>query len=198
MKIVSRALLISAGCGLLPAVAFAAPVAATAPQVRDGQHDFDWEFGTWTTELRRLRDPLTGKSEWITYTGSSQVRPAVGTRSNLVELEVHGTAGMIAGVSLRLYRPDTGEWFLHFANLANGVMSDPVHGSFVNGVGTFYGEDTVRGKAVLVRFLIKPLNDKQWRFEQAYSADGGKTWEDNWIAVDTRVSALVRTSRGAE
>lgn len=186
MKIVARALLISIVCAL---------PAAAAP-VRDGQHDFDWELGTWTTQVQRLRHPLSGRSEWTTYSGSSVVRPALDARANLVELNVQGAAGTIAGVSLRLYRPETGEWFLHFANLANGVMSSQVHGSFANGSGAFYGNDTVDGVPVRVRFLIKPLNGRQWRFEQAFSADGCKTWEDNWIAVDTRVSEPVPVSRG--
>lgn len=196
MKIVSQALLMSLAFGLPAAAAVAATGPAGAALVRDGQHDFDWEFGAWTTQLRRLRDPLSGKIDWIDYSGSSVVRPALAARSNLVELDVRGAAGAIAGVSLRLYRPETGEWFLHFANLANGVMSGPMHGSFTDdGLGTFYGEDTLRGRAVLARFLIKPINDKQWRFEQAYSADGGKTWEANWIAVDTRAAAIVAPSK---
>jgi hypothetical protein len=42
---------------------------------------------------------------------------------------------------------------------------------------------------VLVRFLIVPMGADQWRFEQAYSADGGQRWETNWIAIDTRRKA---------
>ena len=82
--------------------------------------------------------------------------------------------------------PDSGQWALHFSNLANGELSEPVYGGFVDGRGSFYGMDTVNGRRVLVRFLIIPLSRNQWRFEQAYSVDGGSSWEDNWIAIDTR------------
>lgn len=177
-------LLWSAACsaGTPPAQA-TAPVAL--PAAHDGQHDFDWELGTWDTRLARLRDPLSGTSEWVEYAGTSVVRPLLGGRSNLVELDVHGDASRIAGVSLRLYQPATGQWTLHFANLANGLMTDPMVGSFTHGQGTFYGQDTVHGRAVLVRFLMIPMGAGQWRFEQAYSPDGGQQWETNWIAIDT-------------
>jgi hypothetical protein len=189
MKLTPLGFLAAAICLQLPSAARAADAPEAARAVRDGHHDFDWELGHWDTQLQRLRAPLSGKSEWITYRGTTVVKSALDGRANLVELDVHGSAGRIAGVSLRLYRPASGEWFLHFANLANGEMTEPMHGSFAGSVGTFYGQDTLRGAPILVRFLIKPVNSSQWRFEQAYSADGGKTWEDNWIAVDTKVAA---------
>jgi hypothetical protein len=169
---------------LLSNLCIAGVAAPAAPH--DGQHDFDWEIGTWNTTLKRLREPLSGRAEWIDYSGTSIVRPVMGARANLVELDVRGSAGRIAGVSLRLYQQSSGQWTLHFANLANGLMTDPMHGAFKDGQGSFYGQDTVNGRAILVRFLIVPLDGARWRFEQAYSADGGQRWETNWIAVDTR------------
>ena len=111
-------------------------------------------------------------------------------RANIVEFDVQGPAGRISGVSLRLFQPATRQWTLHFANLANGSMTEPMQGSFKQGHGTFYGQDTLNGRKILVRFLIIPVSPDQWRFEQAYSPDDGKTWEDNWIAVDTRQPVL--------
>ncbi|MFC5549496.1 hypothetical protein [Massilia aerilata] len=157
-----------------------------APAPRDGQHDFDWEIGAWGTQLKRLREPLSGKTDWVEYAGTSVVKPVMGERANLVELDVRGGAGRIAGVSLRLYQPASGQWTLHFANLANGLMTEPMHGVFKDGRGSFYGQDTLDGRAILVRFLILPMDAGRWRFEQAYSKDGGQHWETNWIAIDTR------------
>lgn len=163
-----------------------APAPTSSAPMPDGQHDFDWEIGIWDTQLKRLREPLSGKHDWIEYSGTSVVKEVMGGRANIVELDVRGPAGRIAGVSLRLYQPAAGQWTLHFANLANGLMTEPMHGAFKQGRGAFYGQSTVGGRAVLVRFLILPVNGEQWRFEQAYSPDGGATWEDNWIAIDTR------------
>jgi hypothetical protein len=171
---------------ILVTALLAASLLPIPPAGARDQRDFDWEIGAWDTELKRLREPLSGRTEWIAYAGTSLVKPLMGGRSNVVELDVAGAAGRINGVSLRLYQPASGQWRLHFANLANGMMTEPMTGSFSNGIGTFHGEDSVGGRRVAVRFLILPLSPHQWRFEQAYSADLGKTWETNWIAIDTR------------
>lgn len=162
---------------------------AAAQGAGDGQRDFDWEIGSWDTRLKRLSKPLSGSQEWLEYRGTTVVKPLMNQRANVVEFDVQGAAGRIAGVSLRLYQPASGKWSLHFANLANGLMTEPMQGSFKQGHGSFYGQDTLNGRKVLVRFLIIPAGPNQWRFEQAYSPDEGKTWEDNWIAVDTRLPA---------
>jgi len=162
------------------------PTAATSAP-RDGPHDFDWEIGRWTTQLRYLPEPLTGSNHWLDYRGTSDVRAVLGGRANLVELSVAGTAGKIEGVALRLYNPKAHQWTLNFASIRNGQLTAPVHGAFdANGRGLFYGQDTLDGRAVLVRFVISEVTPHSARFEQAYSADAGATWEVNWIAVDTR------------
>jgi hypothetical protein len=153
----------------------------------DGQHDFDWEIGTWKTDLRRLAKPPSGSNEWVEYTGTSVIRKVLDGRENLVELRVKGPAGQIEGVSVRLYNPQTKQWSLNFASARNGVMTQPVYGGFRNGRGEFFGQDSLDGRAIFVRFVISKVTDASWRFEQAYSDDGGRTWETNWIAVDSRV-----------
>ena len=154
---------------------------------RDGSHDFDWEIGTWTTELR-LRAPLSGSSEWAEYRGTSMILALSANRANVVELAVAGAGGSrIEGLSLRLYNPQTRQWSLNFASMRNGVLTTPVYGAFdASGRGLFYGQDMIDGRAVLVRFVISEVTANSARFEQAYSADAGATWEVNWIAVDTR------------
>jgi hypothetical protein len=171
-----------------PAPGFGQASTPTVPQARDGSHDFDWEIGSWTTQLRYLPEPLTGSTRWVEYGGTSQVRPVLGGRANLVELSVKGPAGQIEGVSLRLYNPKARQWTLNFASIRSGVLTPPVTGAFDDkGRGTFYEVDTVDDRTVLVRFVISDVTPNAARFEQAFSADGGATWETNWIAVDTRV-----------
>jgi hypothetical protein len=43
------------------------------------------------------------------------------------------------------------------------------------------------GRTILVRNVWSDITADSGRFEQAFSDDGGKTWEVNWIAVDTRL-----------
>ena len=175
-------------CALPAGVGQAAPTASAAAAQRDGQHDFDWEAGTWTTSVRVLRNPLSGKApDWAQYQGTSVVRPLLDGRANFVELAVGGPAGRIEGGALRLYNPKARQWSLNFASLGNGLLTAPVFGAFdARGRGLFYGQDTLDGRTILVRFVITQVSDKEAHFDQAYSADGGVSWEDNWIAVDTR------------
>jgi hypothetical protein len=153
----------------------------------DGRHDFDFEIGTWHTHLKRLQHPLTGSMSWIEYDGTSVIRKIWDGRANLVELEVDGPTGHIEGLSLRLYNPQSHQWTLNFANSAGGTMSVPTSGEFKNGRGEFYDQEPFNGRAILVRNVFSDIAANSYRFEQAFSDDGGKTWEVNWVAVDTRV-----------
>jgi hypothetical protein len=174
--------------GFAAARVFSSPSSAQdTSRERDGQRDFDFSVGTWTTKLSRLSRPLSGSTTWITYEGTTVVRKVWDGRANLVELDVKGTAGQIEGLSLRLYNPQSAKWTLHYASSRDGSLAPPVIGSFVNGRGEFYGQDTLNGRAILVRFVISEITASSCRFEQAFSADGGRNWEVNWIAVDTRV-----------
>lgn len=154
---------------------------------RDGSRDFDFEIGTWKTHLKRLLHPLTGSTEWAEYEGTSVVRKVWGGRANLVELEVHGATGTFQGLNLRLYNPQSHQWSLNFARSDIGVFSQPTIGEFKNGRGEFFDQEIVNGRAIFVRFVISVISPDLCRFEQAFSDDGGKTWEVNWIATDTRV-----------
>lgn len=161
-------------------------VAAQTTQ-RDGQRDFDFEIGTWKTSLRRLVRPLTGSTTWVEYEGTTVVRPVLDGRANLAELKVEGAAGRIEGLSLRLYNPQSRQWSLNFANIGDGTLSEPSIGEFRDGRGEFYSHEKFDGRAIQVRFVITKINDDTYRFEQAFSGDGGKTWEVNWIATDRRL-----------
>ena len=107
--------------------------------------------------------------------------------ANLVELDVSGAAGRIRGLSLRLYNPQTRQWSLNFASAAGGTLGPPTVGGFRDGRGEFYAQESLDGRAILVRFVISDITADSARFEQAFSPDGGKTWEVNWIATDRRV-----------
>jgi hypothetical protein len=152
----------------------------------DGSRDFDFEIGTWKTHLSRRLHPLTGSNAWVDYDGTTVVRKVWNGRANLVELEVDGPKGHLEGLSLRLYDPASRQWSLNFANSTSGRLSQPTIGGFGNGRGEFYDQETLDGRAILVRFVISEITPDSCRFEQAFSDDGGRSWETNWIATDTR------------
>ncbi|HEV2867103.1 MAG TPA: hypothetical protein VGX37_11375, partial [Allosphingosinicella sp.] len=112
-----------------------------------------------------------------------------GGRANLVELEVDGPDGHFQALSLRLYNPTARQWTLNYANSSSGVLSvPPTTGEFRDGRGEFYDQEQFGGRAVLVRFVITRTGPDTAHFEQAFSDDGGRTWETNWIADDTRIA----------
>ena len=157
-----------------------------AVKERDGQHDFDFEIGTWKTHVSRLLNPLTGSTTWIEFDGTSVVRKIWNGRANLVELEADGATGHLQVLSLRLYNPQSRQWSLYAANSSGGALSVPTVGEFKNGRGEFFDQEAFNGRMILVRNVWSDITPDSCRFEQSFSDDGGKTWEVNWIATDTR------------
>jgi hypothetical protein len=159
---------------------------ALADGLRDGSHDFDWEYGNWKTHIHRLQHPLTGSATWVDYDGTTVIHRFWNGKGHMVELEVDGPAGHIEGISVRLYNPTSHQWSLNFANSAVGAFGTPTVGEFKDGVGEFYDFEEFGGRMILVRNVWSRITPTSGHFEQAFSADGGKTWEVNWIADDTR------------
>jgi hypothetical protein len=182
---------IAALCGLWVAMAVSAAETPNVP-ARDGQHDFDFEFGAWRAHVSRLKHPLSGSKEWVQYDGPSIVRKVWDGRANLGEIDLAGPAGRIRGLSLRLYDPAARQWRISWANAADGLLGTAMVGGFANGRGEFYDQETYDGRAVFVRFIFSDITPTTFRLEQAFSADGGKTWEANWIATFAREGAPAR------
>ena len=158
---------------------------------RDGQHDFDFELGTWKIHLKRLLHPLTGSTTWVEFDGTSVTRKVWGGRADLEEFETDSPAGgHIEGLTLRLYDPQTHQWSLYWATSKSGTIGPPTIGEFKDGRGEFYDTEPSgpNGRAILVRFIWSKTNTSSPHFEQSFSDDGGKTWEVNWITDQTRVS----------
>jgi hypothetical protein len=157
---------------------------------RDGQHDFDFEFGTWKTRIRRLLHPMSGSRDWVELEGISIVRKIWDGRANLGELDVRNATTRIEGLSLRLYNPQSRQWSIYWSNSRDGGLGAPMIGQFTNGHGEFYNQEMFEGVAVYVRFIFSDITPTSFRLEQSFSADGGKSWEPNWIATFARQSEL--------
>jgi len=184
-------MLSAALCGLWLALAVGAAETPIGP-ARDGQHDFDFEFGTWQAHVSRLKHPLSGSKEWVEYDGPSIVRKVWDGRANLGEIDLAGPAGRIRGLSLRLYDPVARQWRISWANAADGLIGTPMVGGFAGDRGEFYNQETFESRAVFVRFIFSDIAATTFRLEQAFSADGGKTWEPNWIATFKREAGAER------
>jgi hypothetical protein len=154
---------------------------------RDGQHDFDPLVGSWKYHLKRRMHPLTGSTTWIDLYGTGGCSKVWDGRAELDTIEVDGSTGHIEGLTLRLYNPQTHQWSLYWANSKDGAIVAPQIGEFKDGRGEFYAQDTLNGKSIFVRFAWTGMTTNSPHFEQAFSDDGGKTWEVNWITDQTRV-----------
>ena len=155
---------------------------------RDGRHDFDFDFGTWKIHIRRRVHPLAGSDEWTEMDGTSITHRVWNGRSNLSTVEADGPSGHLELLALRLYDPSAHQWNISFATSRAGVLSVPAVGQFSDGRGEFYDSELFDGRNILVRFTIWASSKNEVHSEQAFSADGGKTWETNWINTFTRVS----------
>ncbi len=157
------------------------------PAQRDGQHDFDFNFGTWKTHIKRLQHPLTGSTIWVTLDGTVVVRKVWDGRAQLEVVEAEGPGGHHESMSLFLYNPQSRQWSINFASSNDGALSPPAIGEFKNGRGEFYDQEPFNGRSILVRIVWSDITADSHSFEQSFSDDGGKTWEPNFIATLTRV-----------
>lgn len=147
-------------------------------QPRDGRHDFDFLVGRWYAHSRRLAKPLSGSDEWVEF---DSVHDGVLLPSGFGVADDYRIEGRpdFLGLALQVYDPATGQWRAYWYRL--GAMTPPLLGTFKDGVGVFEGPDQHEGEPIITRYTWSQITAAAARWEQAYSADGGKTWETNWV-----------------
>ena len=154
----------------------------------DGRSDFDFLIGSWTVHNRRLKERLAGSDRWEEFGAKSVVRPVLGGLGNVDRITFAGPWAGHEGMTLRLFNPESQEWSLHWADNTTGGLFTRLVGSFRDGVGAFYAQEAFNGRQIFSRFIWSECSQGQCRWEQAFSADGGTTWETNWTMVFTRES----------
>jgi hypothetical protein len=179
-----------AAASAAPANPPSAPVVAMSSPAteRDGQHDFDFLFGSWKGHHRRLRHALSGAHEWYEFDGTLVVHRVWGGLANMDESVWNLPSGRRLFVGLRLYNRKTREWSIYGGSDAGGELQmPPTVGKFdEHGVGRFYDHEIFEGKPIVARFTWTHLTAATAHWEQAFSPDDGKTWETNWIMEFTR------------
>ena len=179
-------------CGfylLVGVLALPAAFSQTAPQLRDGQHDFDFHFGKWKTHIKRLVHPLTGSTTWVELDGTVTTRKIWDGRANMEEIEAGSGENHFKGLTLFLYNPESHQWSQNFASIEDGRLSQtPLIGKFKDGRGELIDQEAYNGRTILVRFVWSDITPNSHHVEQSFSDDGGKTWEPNFVANLTRIS----------
>ena len=148
--------------------------------------DFDFFMGSWTVRNRYLGDRLRGSDHWEEFEATSEARPLPGVLGNEDEFRTEALGGFV-GMSFRFFDPEAERWSIYWADSRRpGVLDPPVFGAFANGSGVFEGTDVLAGKPILVRFTWTDVDTGAPRWEQAFSGDGGESWELNWVMEFTR------------
>ena len=148
-----------------------------------GLHDFDFLVGDWRVHSHKLKEPLSGHQDWIEFGGTISSRRLMEGRANVDDTMFNMPGGIYRGVAPRAYDSKTGQWAIWWIDGRNpfGNLDPPVKGRFEHGVGTFYADDTLNGRPIRGRFTWSHSSAQTCHWEQAFSPDGGKTWETNWI-----------------
>ena len=160
--------------------------ATTQRQAQDGRSDFDFIVGRWNVHHRRLRERLKGCADWDEFDGTTEDRSFVGGLGNIGEASLTLNGAPLVATSMRLFDPQTRQWSVYFTNSVQGALSPPMTGGFAQGRGEFYAQEPVEGRQVFSRLIWSDITPTSFRWEQAFSVDGGSTWETNWIMELTR------------
>jgi hypothetical protein len=154
-------------------------------------NDFDFLVGKWKMHNRHLNKRLADCKDWTEFDSSDENMKILNDTADMdtySTTEFPGQEGkLFQGLTIRLFNPKTRLWSLYWVASNTGVIDPPVVGSFENGVGHFFGKDTLNGKLIIVMFRWDARNKDRPAWGQAFSPDNGKTWEWNFFNVSERV-----------
>ncbi|HEY0747378.1 MAG TPA: hypothetical protein VGD63_11810 [Steroidobacteraceae bacterium] len=157
----------------------------------DGRHDFDFELGTWNAHVKTLLHRLSHASDWDEFSGTVVTRtlPMLdGWNESEMKVDSASSGKHIELLAVRLYNPSTRQWAIYGSSIKTGVFDPPIVGQFQGGRGELYAQDSWEGRPIFIRFIWTSLDANHTHLEQAYSDDGAKTWETNWIYDGERKS----------
>ena len=153
--------------------------------IEDGRRDFDFLYGEWTVSHRRLKRRGAGCQDWDVFAGTSVCHSLMGGICNADENRMAERG--YAGVTFRAFDVARRTWSIYWVNAVEGLMGEPVHGRFEDGIGRFYGVDLDDGRPVKVVFVWRVDGPDRAFWSQAFSYDHGRTWEENWTMDFTRI-----------
>jgi hypothetical protein len=142
--------------------------------------DFDFLFGRWTIQNRKLKTRLNNDDEWIEFEATCECRRILKGFGNVDQFLTEFNGVPFEGASFRLFNPQTRLWSIYWADSSAVVMDVPQVGSFDGDIGRFFAEDVFEGRRILVVFEWDKSNLDVPVWRQAFSPDQGHTWEVNW------------------
>jgi hypothetical protein len=155
----------------------------------DGRHDFDFLPGRWQIANERLLERLNGCTEWEHFSATQNAWMILDGIGNMDDFVTETWRPGFIGMSLRLFNSATQLWSIYWMSNQTGKLEPPVVGAFKDGIGIFEGDDMLEDKPIRVRFTWSGITVTSALWEQAFSDDGGQTWEKNWIMRMTRIES---------
>ena len=152
----------------------------------DGRNDFDFLTGTWKVHHKLLKGRLSGSTEWDEFEGTCVDKKILNGLGNFDEVIMYTKTGAFNAIAVRLFDINSKEWSIYWAAGTSGMLDVPMVGSFKDGRGEFYSQEVFEGRHIFSRFIWSKITTISCQWEQAFSADGGKTWETNWIMEHER------------
>lgn len=158
-----------------------------AQAASEAPRDFDSFLGKWQVRHRSLRKRLAGSNDWEEFSGTSHWQSILGGMANFNESTVRRSGGTYQSLGLRAFDAKTNAWtdWSLSGRDPTKIVVDGV-GRFEKGVGIFFADDTFEDKPIRVRGTFALLTARSMQWEQAFSPDGGRTWETNYVMHHTR------------
>jgi len=156
-------------------------------EARGSTHDFDFLVGRWAVQHRRLKVRLEHSKEWEAFSGTCETRLILGGQANVDDNVLELPGGTYRAATMRVFDPADKIWAIWwFDSRHPHTLDPPVVGGFQNGVGMFFADDHFKGRPIKARFIWSDITATKARWQQAFSEDGGATWETNWVMEFTR------------
>jgi hypothetical protein len=153
----------------------------------DGRNDFDFLVGKFIMRHKRLKERLTGCTQWEEFDGTAIGKKILNGLGHTDEVVIHRSTGYNHGYTVRLFDVNSKEWSIYWSAGASNVLDTPMIGGFKNRIGEFYSQEVFAGQHIFCRFTWSKITADSAQWEQAFSIDGGGTWETNWMNTFERV-----------
>ena len=160
-------------------------------KLETGVTDFDFLLDTWKIVNKRRKVRLLTDNPAHNQAAAWEEFPAtggMGTRQldGRVFIDYyHATfpsGERVQGMAVRVFDFDSRLWSIVWLDNRQPADFRPLVGRFENGVGEFFQViETADGQPLHVRFTWDNLSSTTARWQQAFSLDGGQTWDTNWI-----------------
>lgn len=153
------------------------------------ENDFDFLVGNWSVKNRMLKSRLSKSNEWLEFDSTIDMHKILNGFGNIEAYKSMNNGKPFEGAAVRLFDPKTRLWSVYWTDTNTLAMdTNPVVGSFENGIGKLYAKDKFNDKPVVSLYQWDSRDPKHPIWSQALSDDAGKTWEWNWYMTLTRTA----------